>query len=106
MQLTAIDRLCVFLEIHHPDIHYSRLSLSQEPGFMIYKKGGLTIDITGVGYDPARGGKYKLWRELHQHYNAHVEILKKKNGTPTKISWQGKVYDLNRRDTFTNKKST
>lgn len=103
MELTAIDRLCVFLEIHHTDIHHSKLSLGKQPGMMVYKKGGLIIDITGVGYDPAKGGKYKLWRELHEHYNSYIDIRKKKNGIPTKISWQGRVYDLCRRDTFTNK---
>lgn len=96
-ELTAVDRLKTFLELHYPGCRLHHVKLMPTPGWIMV--GPKAVDIHGVGY-PSRTSTLRLWKELHEYYDAHVDIVKEKNGQPTKITWQGRSYVLDHQQTY------
>lgn len=103
MELSPVERLQMFIEIHcHKKVKVNRhVYLLPTPGWIMV--GPMAVDIRGVGY-PARTAKLKLWKELHEYFNTHVEVAKEKHGLATKIIWQGRSYVIDYTETFKKKK--
>lgn len=90
MELTPIDRLKVYLNLHYPKCKMRHIRLLGEPGWIQIDKEA--VDIRGVGYPP-KTAILRLWKELHEHIS-FVDVQKEKNGQATRIEYQGAVYSL------------
>lgn len=98
MDLTSADRLKVHLALHCPGVKMKHVRLSDVPGFLELSPFG-RIDIRGAGY-ANDNPSLRLWNELHGHFAQHVEVIKRKNGIPTLIEWNGMVYHLDQTRSF------
>lgn len=97
MELTAAERLEIFLLLHHPKLKMHTIRLSESPGFLQSVYG--LIDIRGASYD-SKSHPLRLWQELHHYYSQHIDVLKRKHGQPTLILWNGRVFHLDQTRTF------
>lgn len=92
--MKPIDRLAVHLQIHYPCLTIKDVALSPKPGFILVKDTREEISVQGAGYPrrDSEDGTYnsinRLWMELHDYFNAHVEVEKiRKTGLVTVIRW-------------------
>lgn len=103
MELTPIERLEVHLMLHYPKVKLKNVRLSENPGFLQSVHG--LIDIRGVSYS-SNNPPLRLWNELHYYYSQHVDVIKRKNGQPTLIVWNGMVFHLDQTRTYQKQYST
>jgi len=96
-ELTPVDRLNTFLQLNYPGVKLHQVKLMPTPGWIMV--GPKAVDIHGVGYPP-RTATLRLWKELHEYFNTHVDVAKEKNGQATKILWQGCWYNLDQHLTY------
>lgn len=99
MDLTPADRLQIHLTLHYPGVKLKHVRLSDTPGFLELSPFG-RIDIRGASYATNGNSPLRLWDELHGHFAHHVEVIKRKNGLPTLIEWNGMVYHLDQSRSF------
>lgn len=92
MELNPVERLAVHLLLHYPRVKMKDVRLSGTPGHLLTSSG--SIDIRGASYDSKSSHPLRLWTELHEHFSHHVDVLKRNNGQPTLIIWNGMVYHL------------
>lgn len=95
--MNPIERLQLFFRVHHSHLNIHDVRLSAKPGYLEITATKQLLCIQGVSYgrrDP--NGKYvsinQLWTDLHDYYNAHVDVSKEKSGLVTAIVWDGKRY--------------
>lgn len=96
--MQAIDRLSVFLSMYYPMYTIRDVRLSAKPGYIEVLATQELICIQRIGYRTDKSIN-QLWNELHEHFDAHVKIVKKKNKVVTVIEWNNDYYalDNNRR---------
>lgn len=92
-----IDRLILFLTLNYPQYTARDVKLSAKPGYIVANDENL-ICIQRVGYpllteDRKHVSINQLWVDLHDYYNAHVNVIKtKSNGMVTVIEWNDERY--------------
>jgi hypothetical protein len=97
--MTPWDRLELFMSVHLPDVPVHAARLSQRAGYLVDSRNGHEYNIQYAGYgrfeqDGSYISKNRLWNELHEYYNAHVDVLKynRQLGIPSIIKWRDQVY--------------
>lgn len=98
IELTAAERLKVHLTLFYPSIKMKHVRLSAVPGFLELPSGKL-IDIRAASYG-SDTPPLRLWNELHSHFTQNVQVVRRKNGLPTLISWNGMIYHLDQSKSF------
>lgn len=99
IELTPGERLHVHLHLYYPGVKMKHVRLSENTGFLEVVPLG-QIDIRGASYGP-KDNPLRLWNELHGHFSQHVKVMKRKNGHPTRILWNGMVFQLDQNFTYT-----
>lgn len=98
IELTTEERLKIHLLLHYPDVKLKNITLCKKPGFLQNTINNSLIDIRGASYGP--NNPLRLWDELHSYFTQHIQILKRKNGQPTLILWNGMVFHLDQTRTY------
>lgn len=100
MILSPLDRLLIHLALYYPDVRLKDVSLHEKAGILHVPTG--TINIRSAGYGK-ESPSLRLWNELHDYFKEYVKVLRTKQGQPTRIEFNGCIYNLDPSKTYRQK---